>query len=78
MPTTLFVEATALHTRAMVRDESKTLLSRAVECLSIWMERSSQRATLRDLADESPHLLRDIGVSRSQALEESRKSFWRL
>jgi uncharacterized protein YjiS (DUF1127 family) len=46
--------------------------------LSVLIERSSQRDTLRELADDSPHLLRDIGISRSQALQEARKSFWRL
>jgi uncharacterized protein YjiS (DUF1127 family) len=37
--------------------------------------RHSQRATLRDLAD-NPHLLRDIGVTREQALDEADKPFW--
>jgi uncharacterized protein YjiS (DUF1127 family) len=30
---------------------------------------------LRDLADD-PHLLRDIGVTREQALEEAGKPLW--
>ena len=36
-------------------------------------ERSHQRQQLLDLDD---HLLADIGVTRDQALEEARKSFW--
>ena len=36
--------------------------------------RHSQRKALRDLAD-NPHLLRDIGVTREQALEEAGKPF---
>jgi uncharacterized protein YjiS (DUF1127 family) len=36
--------------------------------------RHSQRKELRDLAD-NPHLLRDIGVTREQALEEAGKPF---
>ena len=36
--------------------------------------RHGQRKVLRDLADD-PHLLRDIGVTREQALEEAGKPF---
>ncbi|MDB5605906.1 MAG: hypothetical protein JWP25_2806 [Bradyrhizobium sp.] len=36
--------------------------------------RHCQRKALRDLAD-NPHLLRDIGVTREQALEEAGKPF---
>ena len=39
--------------------------------------RHSERKTLRDLAD-NPHLLRDIGVTREQALDEAGKSFFEL
>jgi uncharacterized protein YjiS (DUF1127 family) len=35
-----------------------------------------QRAALRELADD-PHLLKDIGVTRQQALDEAAESFWR-
>jgi uncharacterized protein YjiS (DUF1127 family) len=38
--------------------------------------RHCQRAALRDLADD-PHRLRDIGITRRQALEEADKPFWR-
>jgi uncharacterized protein YjiS (DUF1127 family) len=38
--------------------------------------RHSQRKSLRDLAD-NPHLLKDIGVTREQALEEAGSPFWR-
>jgi uncharacterized protein YjiS (DUF1127 family) len=37
--------------------------------------RHRQRETLRDLAD-NPHLLKDIGVTREQALDEADKPFW--
>jgi uncharacterized protein YjiS (DUF1127 family) len=40
-------------------------------------QRHSQRKVLRDLAD-SPHLLRDIGVTREQALEEASKPLWAI
>jgi uncharacterized protein YjiS (DUF1127 family) len=38
-----------------------------------WQERWRQRQCLRDLDD---HLLEDIGLTREQALDEARKSFW--
>ncbi len=40
----------------------------------LWRERSRSRAQLRELSD---HLLRDIGISRSQADVEGSKPFWR-
>lgn len=42
-----------------------------------WIERRRQRRRLRELADLNDYLLRDIGVSRSEALRESAKPFWR-
>jgi uncharacterized protein YjiS (DUF1127 family) len=39
--------------------------------------RHSQRKVLLDLAD-NPHLLRDIGVTREQALEEAGKPLWAI
>jgi uncharacterized protein YjiS (DUF1127 family) len=38
--------------------------------------RRSQREALRAIADD-PHLLRDLGLTRDQALEEADKPFWR-
>ena len=38
------------------------------------MERWEQRRTLLEMDD---HLLKDIGISRGDALREGRKSFWR-
>jgi uncharacterized protein YjiS (DUF1127 family) len=42
--------------------------------MAVWRERQVQR---RALASLSPELLTDIGVSRADALRESRKPFWR-
>jgi len=36
----------------------------------------NQREALRAIADD-PHLLRDLGLTREQALEEADKPFWR-
>jgi len=42
--------------------------------LDIWKERSRQRKALTQL---SPYLLKDIGVSRSDAINEVQKPFWK-
>jgi len=49
------------------------LLSRAVEKLYTWQNRTSERHQLMTMDDR---MLKDIGVSRTQAEEESRKPFW--
>jgi uncharacterized protein YjiS (DUF1127 family) len=38
-----------------------------------WMQRRRQRLMLRTMSD---HMLHDIGITRSDAYEESRKPFW--
>jgi len=43
-----------------------------------WVARSRQRRALREIAESSDfHLLKDIGVSRHEALREIDKWFWR-
>lgn len=49
-------------------------LSRVVDTVLGWMERERER---RQLAALDHRLLRDIGLSRCDALEEARKPFWR-
>jgi uncharacterized protein YjiS (DUF1127 family) len=44
--------------------------------LRIWSARRRQRNALRDVAQEG-HLLNDIGLTRTQALREAAKPFWR-
>jgi uncharacterized protein YjiS (DUF1127 family) len=39
-----------------------------------WLERRRQRHALLELSD---HMLKDIGLSRSEAGREGRKPFWR-
>jgi len=41
-----------------------------------WLDRPFQRIALRDIAD-NPHLLRDLGLTREEALGEAAKPFWR-
>ncbi len=46
-----------------------------VRLLLAWQERADERLRLREMDD---HMLKDIGVSRAEALRESAKPFWRL
>ena len=48
-------------------------LGRAVQAVARWFERSAQRRRLAMLEDR---MLKDIGVSRSEAYRESSKWFW--
>jgi uncharacterized protein YjiS (DUF1127 family) len=45
--------------------------------LEVWIDRSYQRRQLGELAELSDYLLRDIGVSREEAMREAAKPFWR-
>lgn len=49
-------------------------LLRLVQIGELWLERRRQRRMLGRLSD---HLLKDIGVTRSEALREAAKPFWR-
>jgi len=42
----------------------------------VWIERSRQRRTLCELGELDDALLKDIGISRDQALREGAKRFW--
>lgn len=41
-----------------------------------WLDRRRQRIALGEIVDD-PHLLRDLGLTREQALREAAKPFWR-
>ncbi|MEX2629584.1 MAG: DUF1127 domain-containing protein [Tistlia sp.] len=68
-----------LHKSAAVpAPAARSLSSRIaglVELLFQWQERWEQRERLSGF-DE--HLLRDIGLSRADAVRESSKPFWRI
>ena len=49
-------------------------LHAVIETVLVWQERASQRHQLASLDDT---LLRDIGLSRSDAAREASKPFWR-
>ena len=43
----------------------------------IWWARARERRQLLDFVEAKPHLLTDIGVSKSDALAEAHRPFWR-
>ncbi|MBS99547.1 MAG: DUF1127 domain-containing protein [Oceanospirillaceae bacterium] len=49
------------------------LWPRVRKTLWLWYQRYRQR---RQLARLAPEMLKDIGISRSDALQESKKPFW--
>jgi len=54
------------------------LIGGARPTIARWVARSRQRRALREIAESSDfHLLKDIGVSRHEALREIDKWFWR-
>ncbi len=42
-----------------------------------WYQNWRTRRNLAELAELNDYLLKDIGVSRGEAMEEARKPFWR-
>lgn len=50
-------------------------LSTILSIVLDWRERGRSRRVLATLDD---HLLRDVGLSRADAWQESRKPFWKL
>ncbi|MDX6750888.1 DUF1127 domain-containing protein [Geminicoccaceae bacterium 1502E] len=52
----------------------KGIARELADLVLLWLERYRQR---RDLAGLDDHLLKDIGISRADAWQESAKPFWR-
>jgi len=50
-----------------------SLLARVIETIEKWQSRASERHHLMTMDDR---MLKDIGVTRSEAHEEARKPFW--
>jgi uncharacterized protein YjiS (DUF1127 family) len=82
--------STLIAHRLSFRDVAPSALSRSKARISgfitgtrstvgRWFARSRQRRALREIAERNDfHLLKDIGVSREEALREAEKAFWRL
>ena len=51
----------------------RDLATKVLEVLMLWHERARQRRRLLELDDR---MLRDIGVSRADAVREAAKPFW--
>ena len=56
--------------------DHKSALTRCLGAIGAWIVRRGQRKALRYLAQDD-RLLRDIGLTREQALREADKPFWR-
>lgn len=52
---------------------NQTPVVRFLSALLLWQERAGQR---RRLAEMEGHMLKDLGISRSQAVAEASKPFW--
>lgn len=57
-----------------VRPSFRGRLRRVHEVLQLWHRRKRQRRKLMQMPDD---ILKDIGISRVDAYQESRKPFWR-
>jgi uncharacterized protein YjiS (DUF1127 family) len=54
------------------------LIASARLTVARWLARSRQRQALREIVElDDFYLLKDIGVSRAEALREADKPFWR-
>ena len=48
-------------------------LARLVDIVLTWQDRAAQRAALARMDER---MLKDIGITRSEALQEARRPFW--
>jgi uncharacterized protein YjiS (DUF1127 family) len=72
----LHLTRTARPKVAAHQSNSWASLLRWCMVLRRWCERRGQRRALAELAAR-PHLLHDVGLTRTQALREAGKPFWR-
>lgn len=56
--------------------DHNSALTRCLRTIGAWIVRRGQREALRYIAQDE-RLLRDIGLTREQALRETDKPFWR-
>ena len=79
-----FTQGWAISSREIARGEALyyqsvllTLVGDGLHTLQFWIGRSRQRRQLDELAELNNYLLKDIGISRDEALREAAKPFWR-
>ncbi len=58
----------------VIRPKGRHWLTRGVDLLFTWSERTRERRQLMQFDD---HVLRDIGITRADAAAEAAKPFWR-
>jgi uncharacterized protein YjiS (DUF1127 family) len=68
------VQAGLYRSRQQAKRGLATRFAKAADLVLAWSERVRQR---RQLARFDDHLLRDIGITRADALAEAEKPFWR-
>ena len=61
------------HAATSLADSSGNLISKIYKTVNTWRHRSKTRALLSGV---SAHTLRDIGISKTDAMIESNKPFW--
>lgn len=62
-----------IHSPSLAQYSLVGWLEYSAQLLNIWQQRSHQRYQLRQLEE---HQLMDIGISKTEALEEACKAFW--
>jgi uncharacterized protein YjiS (DUF1127 family) len=70
------LSATARTLTRTADRRSRPLYSWLLGTLRVWSQRNRQRHTLRLLVERDDYLLKDIGLSRDDALREANKPFW--
>ena len=76
------MSSTIMHTSptrsgAVARVAGKLPVGYAViGALTWWFDMRAKQRSRRQLAELDPRLLRDIGIDRASAAEESRRSMW--
>ncbi len=71
--TTTVLKDRAVFRHATVATTSATILERTWATLGLWRERARER---RHLAEMTPQMLNDIGISRAAARAEAARPFW--
>ena len=69
------LEASSRRLTTGLRAAVRHAFVRVVEALVAWHDRARERRSLMELSDQ---MLRDIGISRAQALGAAARASWRI